>query len=234
MQIWYLSPFLLALLVWWVATRKHPEDKEKWTWLALGVCAGSVLMFTLAFFSQHKAAETADLADGMTPVVNGKAKARLENDSAVEVLAPVRIRQNRSVVAGSLQITLMKVTATTARLQLEPRQELELFDAPQWPYETGTDSANTSVTRTATEVTLGDYLVFGFRGRLYRLGLLEIQPPLWGFAPAEAQEVLASHAVIRLLAEGYYSTNSTISGEPNRGNTKAGVKSQGSVPPPGR
>ena len=223
MEIWILSPFLLALLLWWVATRRHPEDKEKWTWLAFGLCAGAVLMFTLTFLSQRKVGGSGDPTDTSTPPSAGVPKARLDNDSAVEILPAVRIRQDSSAVVGSLQITLLDVTATTARVQLEPRAELELFNTPEWSYSSGTGSANASVTRTAVEVTLGEHLYFGFRGYLYRLGLLEVQPPLWGLAPENTRAILPSHAVIRLVREG---ASSAPLRNPGDMNTRPGKKGE--------
>lgn len=210
-QIWYLSTFLLALLVWWVATRKHPEEKEKWTWLALGVCAGAVLMFTLVFFSERRAlGEGYGGAKALSPAE--PARVTLEQDRAKEILAPTRIRRSRTIAVGSLQITLLDVSATTAKLQIDPRGELEYFGTINgwWPkVASGAGNIGPPV---AVEASLGRYLDFGYQGRFYRLGLLETQPPLWGLASPEMHDMLPSHAVIRLVDRGTYSVNS---GEPS-------------------
>lgn len=53
MQIWFVTPFLVASVGWWVATRKFPEDKEKWAWTALGICSGALMMGVMAYWSQE-------------------------------------------------------------------------------------------------------------------------------------------------------------------------------------
>ncbi len=207
MQIWYLSPFLLAMLVWWVATRRHPEDKEKWTWLALGVCGGAVIMFGLAFVSERKApsAEVVQVNNGTPITSTAEPKPILQGDSAVEVFPPVRLREGRTVTLGSLQITLLGVAGPTARLQIEPRDELTFFSDRMWTYtnptsyKPNTNEPDTSVRRVGVEVTLGEYLELGFHGNIYRLSLLELPRAVWEFAPADAADVFASHAVIRLI-----------------------------------
>lgn len=207
MRIWYLTPFLLALLAWWVATRKHPEDKEKWTWLALGLCAGAVLMFTLVFFAERRA--TGDgrvLGAKALPSADEPVRVTLEQDKAKEILPPTRIRRNRTIAVGSLQITLRDVTASTAKLQIDPGDELQYFGAIRgwWP-DIATGDGNMLHSALAVEASLGGYLDFGYQDRFYRLGLLETQPPLWGLASPEIHDVLPSHAVIRLIDRGTYS-----------------------------
>ncbi|HKO57947.1 MAG TPA: hypothetical protein VJ276_18920 [Thermoanaerobaculia bacterium] len=212
MQIWYLSPFLLALLVWWVATRKRPDDKEKWTWLALGVCAGAVLMFTLVFFSER---QVTGLAGGLDSKAlssgDHTVRVTLEDDEAKEILPPTRIGRNRAIAVGSLQITLRDVTEATAELQIHPSDELEYFGNVNgwWPKDS-TGKANLTRPPLAVEAELGRYLDFGYHGRFYRLGLLETEPPLWGLASPEIHDMMPSHAVIRLVDRGTYSI---ISGE---------------------
>ena len=183
-------------------------------------------MFTLAFISQQGITEATDLAEEPTLAIGSGPTAKLENDRAVEVLPRVRIRMGRSVVVGSLQITLMEVVGATARLQLEPRGEVEVLGSRRFSYSAGVDSADDLVTRPATEVLLGGHLDFGFRGRLYQLGLLEVELPLWGFAPTGTQKVLPSHAAVRLLDLGVSYANS--------GNTNAPISGSGNVPAAGR
>ncbi|HYR30090.1 MAG TPA: hypothetical protein VEU30_16615, partial [Thermoanaerobaculia bacterium] len=105
----YLSPFVLAAVTWWVATRKHPAEKEKWSMLALGFTFGAVLMFGLVFFSERTGKSDFD-ADAV-PASVLKPAVRLAEDHGVEVLPLTRIRQGRSVAAGSLQITLVGATS---------------------------------------------------------------------------------------------------------------------------
>ena len=215
MQIWYLTPFLLALLVWWVATRRHPEDKEKWTWTALGACAGAVLMFILVFLSDHKSEGATKEANVPVPIADAAPKATLQNDTAVEILGPTRIREDRAVTVGSLQIMLLQVVGPTARFQIEPRYELAFVGGRKWTYTSHIDTpdpgepppkARTSVERVALEVTLGENLEFGFRGRVYRLSLLELPRALLGFVPTNVEDIRAHHAVIRLIDVGSYQT----------------------------
>lgn len=206
MQIWYLSPFLLALLVWWVATRRHPEDKEKWMWIALGVCSGAVLMFALVFFSEQEPSDNLNAASDTTVPASpdDQSKTTLENDMAMEILPPVRIREGRTIVAGSLQITLIEVTPPAARIQVEPLDEIDLLSNRQWTYTYGAETSDTPVTRSAVEVTLGEYVDFGFRGNIYRLSLLEFPRPLLGFVPENVEDLFAKHAVIRVIDCGAY------------------------------
>lgn len=230
MQIWYLSPFLLALLVWWVATRKHPEDKEKWTWLALGVCAGAVLMFMLVFFSERRAAGVSQFF-GAQALSSGDAPVRvmLEQDEAREVLPPTKIRRNRTLAVGSLQITLIDVTAATAKLQLDPGAELQYFGAIRgwWPdAATGVNNTMAPPVPLAIEASLGRYLDFGYQGRFYRLGLLETQEPLWGLVPLEIRDQLPSHAVIRLVDRGTYGIAGTTPSKPSGGDSSMPERKQ--------
>ena len=238
MQIWYLTPFLLALLVWWVATRRHPEDKEKWTWMALGVCAGAILMFTLAFLSDHKSEDPKKESNVTAPMADAAPRATLQNDTAVEILGPTRTRENRAVTVGSLQITLLQVVGPTARFQIDPRYELAFVGGRQWTYTSPVDTpdprepppeARTLVERSAFEVTLGDHLEFGFRGRVYRLSLLELPRALLGFVPTDAEDAFASHAVIRLIDIGPYeigghSSENTIPPSKRAGNSESSRK----------
>jgi hypothetical protein len=231
MQIWYLSPFLLALLVWWVATRKHPEDKEKWTWLALGVCAGAVLMFTLVFFSERRATDVGRALGAKAPSsAEDSLRVKLEQDRAKEVLPPTRIRRNRTIGVGSLQITLLDVSAATAKLQIDPRDELEYFGAIQgwWP-NAANENGEPQGPPLAVEALLGRYLDFGYQGRFYRLGLLETQPPLWGLASPEIHDALPSHAVIRLVDLGTYSI---VTGGPSDEESAKPTGGGGFVPAP--
>lgn len=214
MQIWYLTPFLLALLVWWVATRRHPEEKEKWTWMALGVCAGAILMFTLAFLSDHKNELSTNKSDLTTPMIATAQKITLGNDTAEEIIGPTRMREDRAIAVGSLGITLLDVVGPTARFQIEPRHELAFVGGRQWDYSSPLYTSDPSkpspedqimVERAAFEVTLGEHLEFGFRGRVYRLSLLELPHALLEFMPTDARDVLVRHAVIRLVDVGSYS-----------------------------
>lgn len=234
MQIWYLSPFLLALLVWWVATRRHPEDKEKWTWLALGVCGGTVLMFGLTFFSEHRVtgAGPTEVRSNETIVPKGtEPRVTLQGDRVVEVLAPVRLRNGRTLALGSLQITLLEVNRPTAILQIEPRDELAFLSGRKWTYTSttsykpDTSEPATSVMRTGVEVTLGEHVDFGYRGNIYRLSLLQLPRPLLEYVPADAADAFGSHAVIRVIQRGTYGSmqgDSQISP-----NTKPKVKGEG-------
>jgi hypothetical protein len=220
MQIWYLSPFLLALLVWWVATRKHPDEKEKWTWLSLGVCAGAVLMFTLVFLSEKRTtAAGRSVAANAQYSADGPVRVTLQDDRAKEILPATTISRNRTIAVGSLQITLLDVTDDTAKLQIDPGNELRYFGVVHgWWVDASTVSyvqrwwidgeprdGDMPGRPFAVDASLGSFLDFGYQGRYYRLGLLETQPPMWGLAPSELHDVLPMHAVIRLVDRGPYS-----------------------------
>lgn len=49
MKLWYLVPFLLAALNWFVQTRRHAESKNNWTWGSLGFCVGGVILGLIVF-----------------------------------------------------------------------------------------------------------------------------------------------------------------------------------------
>jgi hypothetical protein len=235
MQVWYLSPFLLALLVWGVATRRHPDDKEKWAWLALGVCAGAVLMFVLVFFSERDITRPKDVVDGKATPAAVPPTVMLEHDQAKEVLSPTKVRRNRTVAVGSLQITVVNVTRWKAQFQLDPPEDLHFFSVlPELPKGTDVDSHRDKEWVKKwfpVDVLLGRHLDFGYRGRLYRLGLLETQLPLWGVGSEEIQDVVPSYAVIRLLDEGPYyitDTKDDTSDDRNKGRPTGGAPATGS------
>lgn len=232
MQIWYLSPFLLALLVWWVATRKHPDEREKWTWWALGLVSGAVLMFVIVYVAQQKAGQTTDLTKVQSHDVERDPTLTLRSDTTMEVLPPTRITQNRSVGIGSLMVTLVAATQTKARVQLEPHDELELFGALEWLYESNADSGETSMSRIATQLALGKDLSFAFHGRNYRLGLLDIQLPLRGLGSSEFQDLFDAHVVVRLLDVGPYLTCASATRR-TRGGSSGPTTGGGNVPPSG-
>jgi len=216
----YLTPLALAVLTWWVATRRHPEDKEKWSMFALGISMGAVLMFALVFFSQRTGnfdSDTVEKISVLAPSV------RLEGDRTVEILPPMRIQQNRSVGVGPLQITLDEATQWTATLSFDSPDGIEFFEKGKAP---------TRFLMQSLKVPVGGHVTFGLNGHLYQLGLLEIQRPLWGMAP-EDPRVFHSSAVIRILDRGAFS--GSTGGPPPEGNNntppdpEAGL---GAVPAP--
>ncbi|MCG3776278.1 MAG: hypothetical protein JW395_3131 [Nitrospira sp.] len=204
MQIWYLPPFLLAALVYWVQTRKHPEDKEKWTWCALGICLGAALMFILVFVSRQATPTSPSLANAKSDVERSRPMASLGEDTFVEVLPPTRLQENRGIGIGSLQITLLQVTEAAATLRLEPAEEVFVIVRSQVSLRQIDTQANvpppaTKGTPPPTKIVLGGYMEFIFRNRSYRLGLLETELPLWGLAPRGLRGILPPKAVVRLL-----------------------------------
>jgi hypothetical protein len=206
----YLTPFVLAAVTWWVATRKHPEEKEKWSMLALGFALGAVLMFGLVFFSERARRSDVDedslLASALIPAVH------LVQDHGVDVLSPTRIIQGRSVAAGSLQITLLDATSETGTLLLDSPDPIDRFEAPTKKGEPPPRYERVPVT-----LMIGSHANFGFLGHEYQLGLLEVQRPFWGLAPDPAyRELLRNSAVIRLRDAGPR-WESGVTGGPSRG-----------------
>ena len=164
MHIWLLVPFLLALLAWSVATRRHPEDKERWTWMALGVCAGAVMMFTIAFISESKDIRpTVNSSTSDPPPADPESK-KPDNHFTNGYSEVVQIREDRSVTFGLLQITLVDVVRKTAMLQIEPFIDVGHCGGRIWTYSSPVDGNKQSDVpsdervmsrRTAVELTLG-------------------------------------------------------------------------------
>jgi hypothetical protein len=203
MQLWYLSPFLLGWLVWWVATRKHPEEKERWTWAALGLTAGASVMFLLVYFSKPR---TEGLSDSERQLIIPDAPLRgitLHGDSSAEVLRPTRVRQDLALSIGSLQLTLLAAYEDYATIQIEPVDKIEHFEYQEWFDQRSADSAAERM-RLGNTVTLGKYASFAYRGRLYRLDLLEIQWPMKGLNRKPLRDWFDLYAVIRLLDVGIF------------------------------
>lgn len=197
MIIWYSTPFLLALLAWGVATRKYPEEKEKWNWLALGVCSGAVLMFGMVFFSEDKDSGSATAADNSGTAAVTIPTKKLQNDEAVEILPATKIRVDQTLTVGSLQITLLGVEGPRAILQFEPSIEPINLSANTWTF------TSHSVKRVGFEVILGQHLSFCFQDIFYRLGLVELPRAFFDFVPADVTDAFVSHAVVRIIQLAY-------------------------------
>jgi hypothetical protein len=203
MQIWFVTPFLIATVAWWVATRKFPEDKEKWTWTALGICSGAVIMGMMAYWSQDPRS-TLTASNGTAISENGAPRAvTVRNDSSTEVLPTITIRKDRSVVAGSLQITLLLTLDGSAFFQVEPVDEIAFFQSVSL-YPWGPDSNSYRVRRPAFETVQGSYSQFAFRGRVFRLGLLETARKLEGIGEWRRGVLFGEYAVIRVMDVGAY------------------------------
>lgn len=207
LQIWFASPFALALVGWFIATRTQPAERERWTWAALGMCGGAVLMFLLVFFSQLVNDGPAPLAVGPPEQLRGSAAPiplALTGDSTVEVVPPTRVRVDSSMVVGSLQLTFLGSVPGGAAFQLAPFEEVELMEARLWTFRDASDSAETAAKRIGVEIERGSYLPFAFRGRIYHLALLDVSLPLRGFAYPATSAFWRAHAVIRLSDVGEF------------------------------
>jgi len=203
-QIWYLTPFLLAWLAWWVATRRHPEDKDRWTWAACGVTGGGVVVFLMIYVSEWRSASRPDSEPQSITTNEPRLGTTLQGDSSVEVLSPTRIRVDRGLTVGSLQIVLVGAKDEEAGIQLEPASEIEHFAMQEW-FDRKLADSTTSQLRLNIGTTLGSNFSFAYHGRVYRLDLLEIQKPMTGLNRRPVREWFDLHAVIRLLDTGAYS-----------------------------